>query len=110
VPDGCRVEDDLSPLKRHTAGGFREPLVKADEDGNLPVAGLVHPVAVARVEVPLLVKTGVLRDMHLPVRGQDGAVGIDHDCRVVKPPILCLLKDRDNDDNFVVAGDGREDP
>ena len=70
--------------------GLRVPLVPADQHTDVGVAGLpdaestralliavVGSVRVARREVELLVEERIVGDVHLPIRAEERAVGVD---------------------------------
>ncbi len=76
--DGRRVKQQLRAHQRHAARALGEPLIPADTDANLGVAGLPDLEAgVAGVEVVLLVVTGAIGDMALAIDTQVAAIGID---------------------------------
>ena len=101
IADGCRNEYDLSPHHGGQAGRLGEPLIPADQDADVGVAGpedLVPQVSWRKVE--LFVITRVIGDVHLPVFAQIAAVGIDHDGRVVIESHRPLLEKACYDDNL----------
>lgn len=106
--DGGRVKDNLRAHERNRSRGFREPLVVADEHGNAAVLGIVDPVAVSGQEIGLLVKERIVGDVHLPVGGEEPAVGIDHYGGVVVLAGRSPLVDRHDDHGVVLPGECRE--
>ncbi len=98
--DRCWVEENLSTTERGEAGGFRVPLVPADQDADIAVGRL--PGAEAEItwrEVEFLLKPGVLRDVHLAVLTEHGAIGVDDGSSVVVDFAAARFEEwRDNDD------------
>src|SRR5258706_11160151 len=89
--DGRGIKKGFSPEEARDAGSLRVPLIPADQNADVGIAGfpdaesagaLVIPVVcdvrVARSEVELLVEEGIVRDVHLAVRAEESAVGVDH--------------------------------
>src|SRR5262245_2703424 len=109
--DRCWIEEHLRAKERGDPRGFRIPLVPADEDTNRCVARLpdlesigfagsftvVIKMTVARREVILLVKEGIVRDVHLPVDAKQRTVGIDDGGGISIDTCRLTLEERDND-------------
>ena len=97
--DGGGVEQNLCPLHGGETGGFRVPLVPADEHADAAKAGLKAFVAqVAGGEIEFFLESGVLRDVHLAVQPKEGAIGINHPGGVVVKPGGALLETGSHDD------------
>jgi hypothetical protein len=82
--DGGGIEEDLGPGESGQPGRLGEPLVPAHQRADPRPAGVAGPEAeVPRSEVELLVVEGIVRDVHLPVDPDPGAVGVEGERRVV---------------------------
>ena len=99
-------EEDLRAVHRGEARAFRIPLVPADEhaDAAEPRGPRLEP-EVARREIELLVVQRVVRDVHLAVDAQQGAVGVDDGGGVVVEAFGPLLEERRDDDDAVLLGE-----
>ena len=85
---------DLGTLQRGEAGGFRIPLVPADEHADRRVAGPPRLEAgVAGGKVELLVEERIVRDVHLPVNAEELAVGVNDRSGVVVEAGGALLEE-----------------
>ena len=104
--DGRRIEKDLSSLHGGEPGGFRIPLVPADERSYFSVASLkCFEAEIARRKIKLFVVKRVVRDMHFAVLACDSSVGIDDYRGIVINPSGSLFKKRRDNDDFVVFGE-----
>ncbi len=97
--NGSRIKQQLGPHQRHAAGTLGEPLIPADTDADLGVAGLPDLEAgVTRVEVVLLVVAGAIGNMALAVDTQVAAVGVNDGNTVeARPPGQLEETDRQHD-------------
>src|SRR5262249_24574231 len=101
--NSCGVEKDFSTLHRGEARGFGRPLVPANEDADFAVASLPGAKAeVAGGEIKFFVIERVVRNVHLAVKPEKRAVGVNHDGRVVVEAGGALFEEGSDDNGFVV--------
>ena len=98
-----RVKNNFCPVKGNTAGCFGEPLVIADEHRDTAVPGSVNLIPAPGIEVSLLKKTRVLRNVDFVVGGMEGAIRIDDNCAVIEPATGRLLIERHDNNNIMLA-------
>ncbi len=104
-PDGCGKEENLGAAHGGEPGRLGIPLIPADQDADLRVARLPGPKAkIAGSEVKLLVKEGIVRDVHLAVFPQQRPIGVDDRRSVVIEPRRPLLKQRSHDHDLPLPG------
>src|SRR5258707_14865380 len=96
--DSCGIEENLSPLESGQAGRFRIPLIPADQNADPAKARIESPeTKVAWCKIIFLVIQRVVRNMHLPIETQQGAVGVEYyGCVVVQAGRPTLEKRSDN--------------
>src|SRR3954470_10735392 len=96
-----RIEDDLGAGQGGEPGTFWIPLVPADERAHAAVIGIEgFEAEIARSEVELLVIQRIVWDVHLAIKPEDLAVGIDHHGGVVINAPCAFLKNGGNDRNL----------
>src|SRR3954467_2701292 len=97
----CRIEDDLGTSEGSESGSLWVPLVPADERAHASVIGIEgFEAEIARSEVELLVIQRIVGDVHLAIKPEDLAVGIDHHGGVVINAPCAFLKNGGNDRNL----------
>jgi uncharacterized protein (TIGR00730 family) len=96
--DGGGVDEDLRAAESHQTGGFRIPLVPADQHAEFPELRLPdRPAAVAGGEIEFFLETGVLRDVGFPIEAQQRAVCVVDGGGVVIEPGPAVLEQRGNE-------------
>ena len=99
------IKQNFRPLQRRQARRFGIPLVPANADADLAVAG--RPGAepdVARRKVELLVVERIIRNVHFPINAQQTAVRVNHRRAVVVKAGAAPLEEGGDDDHFEAAG------
>src|ERR1019366_10713286 len=76
--DRGRVDEDLGALHGRQAGGFGEPLIPANQNADAAKARVESAKAeIAGSEIVFFVEERILRDVHLAIKTEDGAVRIE---------------------------------
>ena len=104
--DGGWVEKDFCALHCRQTRRFGIPLVPTDEDADFAVLGL--PGAEAEVtgsEIKFFVIKRIIRDMHLAIEAEEGAVGIDDGGGIVINTRRALFEEGGNDDDAILFGE-----
>ena len=92
-------------MKRRQARRFGIPLVPADEHADPAVARVPGLEAqISGSEVELFVVERIVRDVHLAILAQVGAVGIDDGRRIVVHSGRAALEQRRDQHNFEFTG------
>ena len=102
--DGRGVDEHVCPLEAHDAGGFREPLVPADEHAERSGGSLDGLKArIAGDEVVFLVEGGIVGNVALAVKAGNAAVALEHEGGIVVDAAGTLLEEREDHDgvNFL---------
>ena len=105
--DGGGVDEHVCALEAHDAGGFREPLVPADEHAEGACAcfdGL--ETRVARDEVVFLVEGGVIGNVALAVEAGNAAVALEHEGGIVVDAASPLLEEGEHHHGVQFLRDG----
>ena len=96
--DGGGVEQQFGTGQRHQARGFGVPLIPADKHAKATHRGIDRLEAdVAGGEVELLIEAGIVRDVHLAILAQQGAVLLEHHGGVVVQAGGAALEQRADD-------------
>lgn len=77
--DGRRIKKQIRPAQNKCPRAFGKPLIPADPDSQISVAGFPYTkTGVPGPEIKLLLVTGAVRNMGFSVHSKDGAVGVHH--------------------------------
>src|SRR3974377_875913 len=90
-----RIKDDSGSLEGHQTGSLREPLVPTNQYPDLSEASNKRVKAlISWSKIELLIIQGVVRNMHLSVGSEQGAICVENHCRVVIYPAVPPFKQR----------------
>ena len=93
APDGCWIQDKISPRDGQAARRLREPLVPADAHAHPAILGIKHfETGIAGREIKLFLVIVVIRDMGLAVDAQQAAVGVQHGHTVEQALAVLFIK------------------
>lgn len=96
--DGGGVDEHVCALEAHDAGGFREPLVPANQYAKRTRACLDGlETRVARNKVILFVEGRVVGNVALAVEPCDASVALKNECGVVVDSAGALFEEREDD-------------
>ena len=105
--DGGGVDEHVCALEAHNAGGFREPLVPADEHAEGACGCLDGLEAcVAGDEVVFLVEGGIVGNVTLAVEPGDAAVALEHEGGIVVDAPGPLFEEGEHHHGVQFFGDG----
>ena len=107
--DGGRVDEQFGAVQGHGTGGFRIPLVPADQYSqrcHRGFDGLESQVSGSEIE--LLVEERVVRDVHFAVLSGDAAIGLQYHGGIVVDAGCTALEQRQHDDHAQFLGQGAE--
>ncbi len=103
------IKQNVRAAQTRQARAFRIPLVPANQHADPPEARVeVGEPQVARREIKFFVIERVVGNVHLAVFSREGAVGIEHDRRVVVDAGGAALEQRADDDHAEAARKFRE--
>ena len=104
---GGGIDEQVRTGQGHEARGFGIPLVPTDQHPELAHRGGDGGEAqVARREIELFVKAGIVRNVHLAVQARDAAVAFQHHRRVVAQARCAAFKKRNHQHHAQLFGQG----
>ena len=103
--NGGGVDQNVCALQAHNAGGFREPLVPANQHAQRTGRGLDgFKTGIARNKVVLLVESRVIRNVTLAVKTGNASVAFKHKGTVMVNAAGPLFKEREHDNGIDFFG------
>ena len=104
--DGRGIEKNIRAAQARQARAFGIPLVPADQHTDSAVPRIeIRKTQVAGREIELLVVERIVRNVHLAVKPEQRAIGVEHRRRVVIEPGGAALEDRRDDDHAQLASE-----
>ena len=107
--DGGGIDEHLGSGEGHCTGGFRIPLVPADQHAQGSQGSLDGLEAqVSGSEIELLVEERIVRDVHLAVLAGNGTVRVHYHGGIVIDTGGAALKEGEHDNHAQFLGQGAE--
>src|SRR5579859_3408738 len=102
--DGGGIEKNIRPAQAAKARAFGIPLIPANQNADPAVARVeVGETQIARREIKLLVVERIVWDVHLAIKPEQRAIGVEHYRRIVIKTGGAALEDRRDDDDVQLA-------